>query len=293
MNQENYLINYYKKNNPVLDKFKIKKRLIVRILILFVCAVLYFLMIAFSSVNKFKGESEITLSEALLPLKIIMIITTLIAIGGLLIGIYNFLAPKRKIDIPYKWKNKLFLFLDWFSILPICVVVTYFCFSYLFIITPVSGISMEPTINDKEHVFVSYNHKITRGSVVILEVNPNDNLDIDEKSYYIKRIIGLPGDEVKWIDNKLYINGTEQIEDYFEGGHFNGDDPRIFTGNFQYKKNGNIEYTTIIPEGYYFVLGDNRSISKDSRAIGLIPQENIIGTALYHMNFIIPKGKIK
>lgn len=196
--------------------------------------------------------------------------------------------------IPFKIKRSIFVLLDWFSILPICVVITFFCFSYLFIITPVSGDSMIPNISNGEHVFVSYNKEIQRGSVVILEVNQNDNFHIDETSHYIKRIIGLPGDKVKWINNKLYINDEEYNESYFPKDYFGTAATNNFDGLFRYiDENGNEQMTEIIPEGYYFVMGDNRPISKDSRSIGLIPKRNIIGVATYHMNFIIPRGKIK
>ena len=152
---------------------------------------------------------------------------------------------------------------------------------------------MEPNILDGEHVFVSYNEKLDVGKVVILEVTEYDNVNITESSFYIKRIIGKPGDQIRWNGNKLFVNDQEYKEEYFEDGHFGSSTVNQFDGIFTYKKNGETFTTETIPEGYYFVMGDNRGDSKDSRDIGLIPEKNIIGVAKYHMSFIIPRGKIR
>lgn len=79
----------------------------------------------------------------------------------------------------------------------------------------------------------------------------------------IKRVIGLPGDYIEYKDNILYVNGKEIKEEY----------KRDITNNFSLK---DLEYEKI-PENKYLVLGDNRSISKDSRIIGLIDKEDIEG----------------
>lgn len=79
----------------------------------------------------------------------------------------------------------------------------------------------------------------------------------------IKRVIGLPGDYIEYKDNILYVNGKEIKEEY----------KRDITNNFSLKDLG-YEKT---PENKYLVLGDNRSISKDSRIIGLIDKEDIEG----------------
>lgn len=79
----------------------------------------------------------------------------------------------------------------------------------------------------------------------------------------IKRVIGLPGDYIEYKDNILYINGKEIKEEY----------KRDITNNFSLKDLGYEK----IPENKYLVLGDNRSISKDSRIIGLIDKEDIEG----------------
>lgn len=79
----------------------------------------------------------------------------------------------------------------------------------------------------------------------------------------IKRVIGLPGDYIEYKDNILYVNGKEIKEEY----------KRDITNNFSLKDLGYKK----IPENKYLVLGDNRSISKDSRIIGLIDKEDIEG----------------
>lgn len=105
--------------------------------------------------------------------------------------------------------------------------------------------SMEPTINTGDKLIgfrLAYLFKEPeRGDVVIFRY-PDD-----ESQIFIKRVIGLPGDKVEIADGKLIINGEVMVEDYVK---------EPMTGNF-----GPYE----VPEGYYFMLGDNRNISQDSR----------------------------
>lgn len=257
-------------------------------------------MMAFSDLSKYKGE--VAIIDALTPLKIIMIGASFIGFVGLIILIYAWFNPTRfelLFDkVSFSFKKRLFTFLDWLSVLPICVVITVGCFSYLFLIMQVSGPSMNPTLSNGDHVLVLYNKEVTRGSVVILEANSEDYMvKVSPTENWIKRVIGIPGDTVVWTDDcKLYINGKLYEEDYFPDNHFGIDNRSGFTfdGQFTYiNSDGQIEKTFVIPEGYYFVMGDNRDNSKDSRHIGLIPEENIVGVATHTMNFIIPRGKIE
>ena len=99
------------------------------------------------------------------------------------------------------------------------------------------------------------------------------------KEKIIKRVIGLPGETVEYKDNKLYINDKEVVE------NFNHEDTKDF-------KLSDIDVTEI-PENYYFVVGDNRGNSKDSRSIGLISSKQIMGKTsfvLYPFNRI---GKVQ
>ncbi len=303
MKKSRYLINYYRNNNPVVSRVSIKSKIFKRILIFAICSLVYYFIILFPSLNKFKGDMAVT--SLILPLKYIMLISSIIAGIGIVIAILSLIWQDKfnqlYDNLSFKFKKGLFTFLDWFSILPICVAITMITFSYLFIITPVEGHSMEPTILDGEHVFVLYNKEIKRGSVVVLEVTTEENLEVYEDSFYIKRVIGLPGDTVKWTSSKqMYINGELYEEDYFDEDYLSS--VRItsaFNGTFKYvEEDGTIVETTVIPDGYYFVMGDNRGssgthdFSHDSRRIGLIKEENIIGVATYKMNYVIPRGKI-
>lgn len=145
-----------------------------------------------------------------------------------------------------------------------------------YIITPITvvGSSMYPTLRDKEMLLlskISYKlHDIERFDIVVIK---KDNEEI------IKRIIGLPGEHISYKNNKLYVN-DEVVEENF---------------SFRDTNDFNLEEIcscTKIPSGKYLVLGDNRPISKDSRLIGLIDEEDIKGKAVYRIWPISKFGSI-
>ncbi|QVK18949.1 signal peptidase I [Mycoplasmatota bacterium] len=154
---------------------------------------------------------------------------------------------------------------------------------YIFTPVTVVGPSMMTKIHDDDRIFLSRLGKIERFDVVVFNVPTS-------KDPYIKRVIGLPGDDVKMVDYKLYINGNLVEEPYLNP------DP-IYTGiDHAYSEHVSFTLETIcritntncnvdghieIPKGYYLVLGDNRNNSTDSRMIGLISEDRVIGKAKF------------
>jgi signal peptidase I len=127
----------------------------------------------------------------------------------------------------------------------------------------IDGMSMEPRLHNQELILVdkwTYTfHPFTRGDVIVFVAPPNPSQD------YIKRIIGLPGDIITIHDTSVYVNGSLLKEKYVDPGR---------QGN-QYASFDN----RVVPPNAYFVLGDNRAGSSDSRDWGCVPQSNIIGRA--------------
>ena len=150
---------------------------------------------------------------------------------------------------------------------PYVIIIIVVILTRSFIITPVivSGKSMLPNFNDGELLLVrkiDYNEKtIKRFDVVVIK---------KDKEEIIKRIIGIPGENISYKNNKLYINDELISEDY---SHLN-------TKDFNLEE---ICSCSIIPEGKYLVLGDNRPISKDSRSIGLIDEKDIVGKSVFRL----------
>lgn len=140
---------------------------------------------------------------------------------------------------------------------------------YLFILSPqeISGASMEPSFYNGEYILTNkifYKLKDPqRGDVVIFKSPKNKEID------YIKRVIGEPGDTVALKNNSLYVNGQKLNEPYLAAGVY------IFGGSYL-AEDGEI----VVPQGKYFVLGDNRPHSADSREFGPIAKEDFIGVAL-------------
>ena len=151
----------------------------------------------------------------------------------------------------------------------IVVVMAIMVMVYLFVMSPqeIKGASMEPSFIDGEYILTNkILYKIKdpkRGDVVIFKSPGNPDID------YIKRIIGLPGDTVMLRNDTMYVNGTEVEEPYLSPGI------TIFGGSYL-DENQEI----VVPEGEYFVMGDNRPHSADSREFGTIPKEDFIGKAI-------------
>lgn len=158
---------------------------------------------------------------------------------------------------------------------PYVIIVVVVVLFRTFIATPVrvDGSSMDSTLKDGDILILNkLDQNYERFDVVVVEV------EIDGKtSKLVKRIIGLPLESIDYNDNKLYING-EVLEDVTTER----------TSDFTLEELYNIEQ---IPENYYFVMGDNRSNSRDSRdyTVGLIKKENIVGTTTIRL---FPLNKI-
>ncbi len=214
--------------------------------------------------------------------------------------------------------------LDWTAGLFPVIIVVFLLRSFLFEPFKIPSGSMIPTllINDlilvnKFHYGVRLpvinlkvldNNSPQRGDVMVFRYPPKPSLD------YIKRVVGVPGDEVAYLNKKLTINGKPvsktALPDFFDedtlryGKQFeeingtkkyrllNDDDRPAFipgTEDFPHKQNCRYSSEGVVckvPEGHYFMMGDNRDNSLDSRYWGFVPEKNIVGKAFFvWMNF--------
>lgn len=134
---------------------------------------------------------------------------------------------------------------------------------YLLQRTIVIGDSMESTLQDQDNVWVekvSYHFdKLKRFDVIVFYPFGKEN-----KEYYIKRVVGLPGETIQITQDTIYINGEPIEENY-------GKDPMVYSGT--------VKEPLTLADDEYFVLGDNRTISLDSRYsnVGPVKKKNIGG----------------
>ncbi len=214
--------------------------------------------------------------------------------------------------------------LDWTAGLFPVIIAVFFLRSFLFEPFKIPSGSMIPTLLVGDLILVNkfqygvrlpvINLKITdgtppqRGDVMVFRYPPKPSLD------YIKRVVGVPGDEVAYLNKRLSINGqaieTKALPEFFDedmmryfkqyqevlGEHKHGilnDDerPAFVSGadNFAFRENCrySVEGVTCkVPQGHYFMMGDNRDNSLDSRYWGFVPDKNIVGKAFFvWMNF--------
>lgn len=142
---------------------------------------------------------------------------------------------------------------------------------YVFTPVIVKGDSMDPTLHDGERVIALKQTEIERFDIITF-IAPDDT-----GRNYIKRVIGLPGDQVVYQNDILYINGTAYDEPYLEAYKATLDDGFPLTDDFDMS----LFNETEVPEGKLLVLGDNRRISKDSRQLGLIDETAVLGDVAF------------
>jgi signal peptidase I len=224
-------------------------------------------------------------------------------------------------------KTKLLMqpwWLDWTAGLFPVIIAVFVLRSFLFEPFKIPSGSMIPTLLVGDLILVNKFHyglrlpvintKITegtppqRGDVMVFRYPPKPSLD------YIKRVVGVPGDEVAYLNKRLTINGkalpTNALPEFFDEDAMRyfkqfeetlGDKPHKLlnddsrpafvpgTDEFEFKNNCRYSVEGIVckvPEGHYFMMGDNRDNSMDSRYWGFVPDKNIVGKAFFvWMNF--------
>jgi signal peptidase I len=156
-----------------------------------------------------------------------------------------------------KSKNEI---ISWVKSIVIAFVLAIIIREFLFTPVVVSGQSMEPTFEHDNRIVITKLQKINRFDMIVFHA-PYSTDD------YIKRVIGLPGDVVVMEDDKLSVNGIEYVEEYVKSNK-----EKIHAGQ---KLTQDFEVT--VPEGYLYVLGDNRRNSTDSRDLGFIDENSVVG----------------
>jgi len=214
--------------------------------------------------------------------------------------------------------------LDWTAGLFPVILAVFLLRSFLFEPFKIPSGSMIPTLMIGDLILVNKFHyglrlpvintKLTegtppqRGDVMVFRYPPKPSLD------YIKRVVGVPGDEVSYLNKRLAVNGTpvelREVEDFFDEESMryakqfeeklgkephrlliNDDRPAFIPGASEFPNRDNCRYSVEgvvckVPPGHYFMMGDNRDNSLDSRYWGFVPDKNIVGRAFFvWMNF--------
>lgn len=189
-------------------------------------------------------------------------------------------TPEGEEEKKFNWKREI---LDLIKVIVIALLITNFLNIFVFTLSQVRQSSMETTLIGGDQLIVeklsyAFGNPET-GDIIVFIKDPVDPSigarfvrlyqDMAAKFFrrevntrLVKRVIGLPGDEINIRDGKVFVNGKELAEDYAQQPTYPKD---------------SIQYPFTVPDGQYFVIGDNRGMSYDSRDFGCIKREQIEG----------------
>ena len=149
-----------------------------------------------------------------------------------------------------------------FESLLLSLVIVFILLKFIFIPCVVEGSSMEPVLKNDDFGYsfiISKNISINRFDIVVINVSDNSN----NEKLLVKRVVGLPGETISYVDNKLYVNGEYVAEDFLINNPKTSD------------------FTMELDDDEYCCLGDNRSVSRDSRFYGAFKKDKIVSSHLF------------
>ena len=163
-------------------------------------------------------------------------------------------------------------FRGWLKDILLAVVIAFLMVVFLYQPVKVEGTSMQPELLDQERIFVNkfvyHFDEIHRGDIVVFWYPK------DPSKSFIKRVLGVPGDVVSIREGQVYINGQLVEERYVPRGYQDADSYPLVR----------------VREGHYYVLGDHRNASNDSRSWGLVPRKYIYGKAVLRYWPVVKAG---
>jgi signal peptidase I len=158
--------------------------------------------------------------------------------------------------------------ISWFRDLVFSVLIAVVLIVFIYQPVKVEGTSMMPALTDQERIFINkFTYRfglgdVQRGDTVVFWYPQ------DVSKSYIKRVIGVPGDRIRIDAGQVYVNGSALAEAYVP----------LDERDYSSWRDGQEQ---AVPQGKYFVLGDHRNQSSDSRMWGYVPRENIYGKAVF------------
>lgn len=179
---------------------------------------------------------------------------------------------------------------------------------FIWSLVVVDGHSMDPNLSDKQRLVLIKTASINRFDIVVAKETETLNGQTINKDV-VKRVVGMPGDEIKFDNDQLFINGEKTDEPYladFKKQLADGELEKTYQAysltselseanrayfvqlaqqaqSFTTDATGNPTFTIKVPEGEYLLLGDNRIVSRDSRSVGTFKRSDIIGRTMFRI----------
>ena len=161
------------------------------------------------------------------------------------------------------WKNNFARTIRYWTFVIVTAYIVAISIHSVFPCIQITGSSMNPTFEDGEKIFVNQlKKKYNRGDIIIFNPGEEDKL-------HIKRIIAIPGDHLSVDQDTIYLNGEELLEEYI----------------IEEGESLPFEIDMIIPDDAFFVMGDNRPNSLDSRVTGTVSSDSIKGSYMFRVGF--------